>query len=179
MGPLRLLRGFIARAAGAAFLLRAFMHRPTHVAGIAIYGPPIFRDAVAAAVRLLNADAPDAFAFCARFIDTVVLSRHSAVTARRRPAIMMLGAWATSVSTPYLASTLAHEAFHCNLYWSHRESGGKRSSHIESGVEAERQCLEYQITVLRVLGGTDVEASHLANQLSTEWWKVPLHERTW
>lgn len=177
----RAVRSFIARTSGAVFLLRALMHRSSRVAGITVYGPSSFREAVSSALRLLETDAPDAFAFCARFIDAVVVSRHSGVMSHRRPAIVMLGDWATTVSAPYLASTLAHEAFHCHLYWSHRDSasGPRVAAAIASGAEAERRCVEYQSSVLRLLGGSDDDANHITNQLATEWWTVPWHERTW
>jgi len=93
----------------------------------------------------------------------------------------MLGQWVSSVSTPYLASGLAHEAHHCQLYWSYRESEPTREVPREAfgGEEAERQCLEYQIAVLKQLGETDEVTERLRESMKTGWWNVPWHERTW
>jgi hypothetical protein len=87
----------------------------------------------------------------------------------------------TTVSTPYLASGLAHEARHCSLYWSYRDSEPARDvpTEVFSGEEAERQCVEYQIAVLKQLGETDEVVARLRESMKTEWWNVPWHERTW
>jgi hypothetical protein len=177
----RLVRSLSARLFGAAFVVRALFQESRKIDGIRIYGPPNFREAVAAALHRLASDAPDAFALCKRFVEAVVIARNSGVSSNRRPAIVLLGHWATQVSLPYLASTLVHEAYHCQLYWSsHESSSGKKvPAHLYSGEEAERACIEYQTSVLKQLGGSDAEAQHLRDQMATEWWKVPWHERTW
>jgi len=162
-------------------LLRALFQQSLEVGGIKICGRQLFCDHVAAALRLLDAGVPAAFALCQRYFNLVIMSRHSGVDVAARPAIVMLGEWATSVSTPYLASGLAHEALHCSLYWSYRGRDPEREvpTEIFSGEDVERQCLEYQILVLKQLGETDEEASRLRDLMKTEWWNVPWHERTW
>lgn len=93
----------------------------------------------------------------------------------------MVGQWVTRVPAAYLASGLAHEAHHCDLYWSYRDSHPARDvpSEVFSGEEAEHQCLEYQIGVLKRLGEPDDVVARLSESMKTEWWKVPWHERTW
>jgi len=177
----RLFAGFAARVAGIGFAIRAalFQHS-AEIDGIAIHGSRPFCEAVESALRRLAADAPEAFSLCKEFIETVVMSRHSGVMAKRRPAIVLLGDWVTRVSPPYLASTVVHEAYHCKLYWSHHDGEGKPVPvDVYSGEAAERQCLEYQTSVLKQRGGTETELRHLREGMATEWWKVPWHERAW
>jgi len=165
---------------GVGFAIRALFQESAQVEGIAIHGSLAFCEAVGSALSRLASDSPDAFELCKDFIESVVMSRHSGVMAKRRPAIVLLGDWATGVSVPYLASTLVHEAYHCKLYWSHRDSSGSKVPvDAYSGETAERQCLEYQTSVLKHLGGTEAELRHLSEGMATEWWKVPWHERTW
>lgn len=166
---------------GVAFVMRMLFQRPLEVDGIAIHGPQPFRDAVAAAIRLLASDAPDAFTLCQDLVSTVVMSRHSGVMANRRPAVVLLGDWVTRVSLPYLASTIAHEVYHCKLYWLYRDDNARSRvpAHIYTGEAAERQCIEYQTAVLKQLGGTEDEVRKLGDHMATEFWKVPWHERTW
>lgn len=179
-GFFRSLRRFAARVSGIRFAIRALFQQSAEVDGIAIHGSLPFCESVGAALRRLASDAPEAFTLCRDFIDAIVMSRHSGVMAKRRPATVLLGSWATAVSVPYLGSTLVHEAFHCRLYWSHRDNGRSNVPvELYSGETAERQCLEYQTSVLKRLGGTEVEVRHLSEGMATEWWKVPWHERTW
>lgn len=175
------LRAFVARARGAGFLLRALFQASSEVGGIEVCGPQAFCDRVVEALRLLRAGSPEAFALCQRHFNLVIKSRHSGVDVASRPAIVMLGDWATRVSSPYLASGLAHEAVHCSLYWSHHEHDPEQEVPPEtySGEDAEGQCLEYQIAVLKQLGEADEDASRLRDLMTTEWWNVPWHERTW
>lgn len=175
------LRTFSARASGAAFLLRALFQHSSEVEGIGVRGPQAFCERVVAALRRLESGAPATFALCRQHFELVISSRHSGVDATARPAIVMLGQWATSVSTPYLASGLAHEAFHCSLYWSHRDSVPLQevSREVFTGEEAEQQCVEYQIAVLQQLGEPEEVAMRLRESMKTEWWKVPWHERGW
>jgi hypothetical protein len=93
----------------------------------------------------------------------------------------MFGSWVADVSTAYLASGLAHEAKHCDLYWSRRERNPTQDvpDEVFSGSDAERQCVEYQIAVLKQLGETDNVIERLRESMQTEWWKVPWHERDW
>jgi hypothetical protein len=179
--PFSALRVFRARASGFGFLLLSLFQHSSEVEGIEIRGPHDFCDRVAAALRLLSADAPTAFDLCQRHFNLVIRSRHSGVNVTARPATVMLGQWATSVSTPYLASGLAHEANHCSLYWSYRDAKLTREvpRKVFSGEEAERQCLEYQIAVLKQLGETEEVTERLRESMKTEWWNVPWHERRW
>ena len=179
--PLKALRALRARASGAGFLLRSLFQHSSKVEGIEIRGPQDFCDRVAAALRVLSAGAPAAFDLCQRHFNLVIRSRHSGVDATTRPAIVMLGQWVTSVSTAYLASGLAHEAHHCSLYWSHREREPTREvpREVFSGEEAERQCLEYQIAVLKQLGETEEVTRRVCESIETGYWNVPWHERTW
>src|SRR5437773_768851 len=155
MGPPRALRAFLSRAYGVAFLVRAMFQTSSEVAGIKICGRQDFCEQVAAALRLLQVGSPAAFALCQRHFDLVIMSRHSGVDVRSRPGIVMVGDW-TKVSTRYLASSLAHEALHCSLYWSYRDKDPKRlvPAEVFSGRIAEGKCLEYQISVMKDLGET-------------------------
>lgn len=179
--PFRAFRAFVARVLGAGYVTRMLLQRSLQVGSIAIYGPPAFRERVAAALRLMAAGAPEALSMCERFVDTVVMSRHSGVTSHRRPAIVLLGRWVTTVSPSYLASALAHEAFHCSQYWSHRDRQPKTTVPIAiySGAAAEQRCLDFQVAVLTQLGGSEAELSHLSASMATEWWRVPWHDRAW
>jgi len=175
------LRAFVARARGVGFLLRSLFQARSEVGGIEIRGRQAFCDQVAAALRLLRTEVPEAFALCQRHFDLVIMSRHSGVDVGMRPAIVMLGEPASTVSMAYLASDLAHEAMHCSLYRSYSDRDPDRDvpAAIYSGEDAERQCLEYQISVLKQLGETDADASRLRDLMKTKWWNVPWHERTW
>ena len=179
---LGVLRQLIGTTRSVGVLLRSLLQGSSEVAGITVHGPQGFREQVAAALRLLDAEAPESFRLCERYFGMVIMSRHSGVDVQARPVIVMLGEWAASASPRYVACTLAHEAFHCRLYWSYREDH-PGAHHVPrevfSGENAERECLEYQIEVLRQLGGTDQEASGLRDSLKTEYWKVPWLQRTW
>ena len=181
MRPLRALRGLPARASGAGFLLRSFFQHSSEFEGIEVRGPKDFCDRVAAALRVLSTGASAAFDLCQRHFNLVIRSRHSGVDAKTRPAIVMLGQWVTSVSTAYLASGLAHEAHHCRLYWSYREREPRREvpREVFTGEEAERQCLEYQIAVLKQLGETEEVTECVRESIKTRYWNVAWHERTW
>jgi hypothetical protein len=181
-GRLDLLRALIAYARQVIFLVRSLLQGSLEVERIAVFGRQKFRDNVAAALRLLRAQAPEAFGLCEQYFSVVIMSRHSGVDVTSRPAVVMLREWATRASPRYLASVLAHEAFHCRLYWSYREGHPGSDDvppEIFSGETGERECVEYQIEVLKRLGGTDQEVSHLRDSLKTEYWKVPWHQRTW
>lgn len=163
----------LRRLRGIVLLLKSAFKEQRFVDDLAIYGSREFCDHVAAALELLRERAPAAFAQVKRYIDAVVMSRHSGVDAKKRPAMK----W----SVEYLASGLAHESHHCHLHWSYRAShpGEKVPEAIYSREEAERSCLEYQIAVFLELGGSEERAARIRESMATEWWLVPWEERTW
>ena len=50
---------------------------------------------------------------------------------------------------------------------------------VFTGEEAERQCLEYQIAVLKQLGETEEVTERVRESIKTGYWNVAWHERTW
>jgi len=50
---------------------------------------------------------------------------------------------------------------------------------VFTGEEAERQCLEYQIAVLKQLGETEEVTERVRESIKTRYWNLAWHERTW
>jgi len=75
------------------------------------------------------------------------------------------------------AGGLAHESYHCKLYMDYQKEHPEtkkvpKSAH--SGEDAERQCLKYEIEVLKKLGADKKLIDYLENRaMKTRWWEVP------
>jgi hypothetical protein len=82
-------------------------------------------------------------------------------TSLTKPVVSICWPLKLKVSPESLAGTLAHEAYHNHLHREAVKHGKKASFNSPTAASDERSCIDFQIRILRVIGGCEIEASVL------------------
>src|SRR5215468_7765234 len=114
-----------ARFKGFLFLFRSSLQGATVYdnTNLVILGPREFRQRIVEAMDALKKHAPDALALLLEYVSPITLGRNSEVfVSQRKPGAILWGYRSANDPIIEIASGLAHEAFHCKLYWEYRDS---------------------------------------------------------
>src|SRR5262249_46908157 len=151
----------------------------TEYGNLVIFGPAPFRQKVVDALNLLKERTPDAIAILEKYIFGIALSKGSGVILSSKPCAIYYGRQSEHLPVIEVAGALAHEGFHCKLYWEYRDSHGGQQppKEVFSGRTGEEQCVRYQCDVLRRLGASSDVLAHYEKVLETEYWKTPFEHR--
>jgi hypothetical protein len=170
-----------ARIKLVAFTIRSGFLGSTNVGNLTVFGPSAFRIHIINALKLLETKSPDAYGLIQSYIYAITYSKSSAVFATDRPAAIMVGRPTAYDALDVLAAGLAHEAFHCKLYWDFRDehAGQEVPPNVFSGPEGERKCVEFQCKVLEQLGAAQEIVRATRDALKTGYWEVAWEHRTW
>jgi hypothetical protein len=120
---------------------------------ILITGSPEFRQQTLQALALLEAKAPDAYLKVQTYVGIIAEGQHSGMWAWEDPPRYEVGDPTAFYSVTWYASTIAHDATHSELYHNGQEW---------EGVEVEKFCNGYQLTVLKEIGAPQNEIDYMA-----------------
>jgi hypothetical protein len=142
----------------AIFLLFALLRaRPVAFDSIEIRGNPRFKNQVVAALELLKADSSATYQMVTNYIRLIEQSEITGMAADKAPPTSYVRIPPASIPTISFAAFFAHEAMHSKLYHDYQNAFPRTvvPREIWTGEAVEKQCTEYQLTVLDELAGTD------------------------
>jgi hypothetical protein len=118
-----------------------------------IVGSQQFSNQVSKALQLLKARDGDAYATAKHFIGKIQETAGTNDTIYIDPPSLDLRDTSVFDSETWCASTIAHSSWHAKIYQDcHKMHSGVVSDDAWKGVEAEQQCLQYQLQVLDKIG---------------------------
>jgi len=152
--------------------------------GFAIRGSDAFVRATVEALEILKARTPDVYALLQNHIGDIISGQPSGVFPNMLwlgPTVVLMGPSFSERSALEYAGTLAHEAYHCELYRAAERNIAGRfiPENAYTGEDAERSCLRYQCDVLRRLGLDEAQIERYESSLEAKWWEVPFERRKW
>ncbi len=136
---------------------------------IAIVGDPGFVEQTQGALRLLEAQAPEAYDKVLTYVGVIEQSERSGMWAYEVPPRYAVSDVTAFYSLTWYASTIAHDATHSELYHEYQAAhpGEPVPSDVWTGFEVERFCNAYQLDVLTRIGGPAHEVDYLAGLSGT------------
>lgn len=136
---------------------------------IEIIGDNRFTRQVWTALDLLFSRDSEAFQFSQRYIGRIEQSNRSGMVVHVNPPTFQLSDRTAYSSITWLASVIAHEAYHSYLYQYYSWHMGVENVPYDlwGGVEAERQCNAFQLGVLQRVGAPSHEVENLRQQNGT------------
>lgn len=156
---------------------------------IEIQGTDEFREKIKNSLKFL-ALAPEKFNFSQKYIKRIQEWSHSGMNMfKDKPTFEIGDVWKDSDEV-YLASGIAHDAYHSHLCTENEDSKGNISLGAYIGKEAEKKCLDFQIKTLEEIGANDYMKDH--QEIVEEYKKqlgelaidptyqdIPYEERNW
>jgi hypothetical protein len=121
---------------------------------------PEFTGKITRAMQLLQRRAAGAYSTLNANVGRIRAHRHSGMDVRARPPTITIARTTFDASLTWLASVLAHESMHSVQYKARRP---------HTGVEAEQECNQHQLSVLRQIGAPQSEINHMLNQTGTHF----------
>jgi hypothetical protein len=156
---------------------------------IEIQGTDEFREKIKNSLKFLSL-APEKFDFSQKYIKRIQEWSHSGMNMfKDKPTFEIGDVWKDSDEV-YLASGIAHDAYHSHLCTESEDSKGNISLGAYVGKEAEKKCLDFQIKTLEDIGANDYMKDHkeiveeYKKQLSElaidpTYQDIPYEERNW
>ena len=114
-----------------------------------------FKEKIQQALDLLKSKSPMGYNFLLNHVDCVKSGTASAADVGATPATIYIAQPTFMASLTWLASVLTHEAMHFSLY---------KLKKPHTGQVAEQICNNFQLQVLRQIGGAQDEIAHLLSQ---------------
>ena len=177
---------------------------PSEFDHIPIEGSRPFRIDVVEALKLLKQRSPESYSTVTNYIGAFVQSPHTGMAAWADPPISFLhDRWSWQSIESYAAG-ITHESFHSKLYHDFLDPKGFRllqgkqdferiseiagrmeremnlaAGEVWGGESAEKQCCEYQVKVLKEIGGTAEEIQSCTFNPSNRYWEIPWEKRNW
>lgn len=169
-----------AKIRGVASIIRSLLAGQSEYEAISVFGDEEYRKVVIEALRLLRERAPDNWPIIKKHIKTLCRSRSSFVFVPLLPATAYLNV-PTGSPPEFVAGNIAHEAFHCFLYWEFASSnpGMDVPEDIYSGEEAEQKCVEFQCSVMKALGVSEKVLAAYKEAPEFRCWEIPWELRDW
>ena len=115
-----------------------------------ISGSAKFTNQVSKALALLSKNTPEAYSMVTNYVGRIEQGKHSGMWAYKTPPTYEMADRTTFYSVTWCAGSIAHDSFHSKLYHEHKNKhGGRVPDKVWTGVDAEKQCLKYQLAVLK------------------------------
>lgn len=150
-----------------------------HFETVEIRGTSEFQVRVVSALKLLKAQAADAYSIITNEIGVIEQSKRSGMRAWLKPPKFEM-ADGTAYSITWCAGSIAHDSFHSKLYHDYLREKPKTKQVPEAvwtGAEAEKLCTTHQLTVLKAIGGPTNELDWCLQ--TNRYWDVKYHDRSW
>ena len=129
---------------------------------VEVTGTPGFIKQVEGCLSLLSAKAGDEYEFINDHIGIISQNDRSGMRAWEKPPRYQMSDKTAFYSLTWCAGTIAHDAYHSYLYRKHSPADGARPDYEKwAGFAAERQCIDFQISVMNKIGASDHEIDYL------------------
>jgi hypothetical protein len=116
---------------------------------------------VEAALILVREKAPDVHDLIQKNVAIIAEGKRSGMWAYKNPPTYEISNTSALYSIPWCAGTIAHDAYHSKLYHDYLNAkGAPVPDEVWTGVEAERLCIAFQLSVLRKIGAPKHEIEY-------------------
>lgn len=132
--------------------LACAINRPLteHTFKIEIVGSSEFKQQVENALTLLRQNAPEEYEIVQRYVGKIEENERSGMFVDKDPPVYQMSLKTALHSITWCAGTIAHDAYHSKLYHDYKEKHGNPVPYDEwAGFDAEKKCIEFQLTTLR------------------------------
>lgn len=176
-------RTFRVRTACSAILVLAgvlFLSFRAALAQMQVKGSAKFGVQITNALVLLQTKAPDAYRIVTNQIGIIQQGQHSGMWANRVPPVFEVADPTTFHSVTWCAGCIAHDSIHSKLYhdWQKTNSDPVPDT-VWTGETAEKQCLEHQVQVLKLIGAPTNEIV-FCSRVKPDFYEVNHHPtNTW
>jgi hypothetical protein len=153
-----------------------------HFDSLTIQGTPQFDEQVEKALALLKAQSPAGYATVTRYIGIVQQYKHSGMEVHHRPPIFQFNGNSAYVSVTWCAGVIAHDSFHSKLYFDYKKQHPwviRVPGEVYGGEQAERACLEHQLSVLKDIAAPTSEIDWCRQCQTNRYWEVKYQNRSW
>lgn len=157
-------------------------YQTEHFESVVIQGTRKFDNAVENALALLKSKSPSGYATVTNYIGRIQEHDHSGMKVGRRPPVFQLNTNSAFVSTSWCAGVIAHDSCHSKLYSDYRQQHWLAlwvPPRVYSGEQAEKACLEHQLSVLKQVGAPTSEISWCRQCQTNNYWEVRYKDRNW
>lgn len=129
---------------------------------IKITGDEKYRKQVESCLDLLALKSPDEYRFVEKNIGVIAQHSKSGMRAWEEPPKYEMSSRTAFYSVSWCASTIAHDAFHSFLYKENLPDDGTRTPYEKwAGMLSEKEAIEFQLVVMKNLGGPRHEIEYL------------------
>jgi hypothetical protein len=160
------------------------LSKSRHFDSLAIQGTPQFEEQVEKALALLKAQSPAGYATVTNYIGIVQQDKHSGMEVHHKPPIFQLNSNSVYFSVTWCAGVIAHDSFHSKLYFDYKRQHPWAMwvpNDNYGGKQAERACLEHQMSVLTDIGApvSEIDWCRQCETQTNQYWKVKYKNRDW
>lgn len=135
---------------------------------IVIEGDSEYKAHVSKCLNLIKYNSKKDYDFVVKYIGIIKQNPKSGMEAWKSPPVFLLSNWSAFHSLTWCASVIAHDAYHSYLFKANKVEGEKFPPQESwAGFNAERQCNEYQIAVMRKIGSSESDIEYVENQDGT------------
>jgi len=131
-----------------------------HPSRIVIEGSAVQRARILKALDLLQQKSQNSYRLTIKYIDTICIDDWNMYTPSRsyNSGTCSIENQTAKSSPEWLAAIIAHESVHARQYWEwHRQHGTRIPTDVWLSPNSEMEAIDFQTTVLRQVGGTDLE----------------------
>jgi len=147
---------------------------------IVIRGTSEFSARVESALGLLKTNSQLGYATITNYVGIIQQATHSGMRASSKPPQFDLNERTAFYSVTWCAGSIAHDSFHSKLFADYVKAHPKRRvpDKVWMGEEAEKQCLEHQVAVLKEIAAPVHEVAW-CGETTNRYWEVKYRDRTW
>ena len=139
-------------------------------AAIIIEGDATFKINTQAALDFIRNYDLETFKMVARYIGVIRQGSSSGMWAWLDPPTFVVGRATSDSSTIWYAGTIVHDAVHSKQYHQHLAIYGHVPYEVWTGMDAEMEALDIQISFLRRVGAPESYISWLESLIGVSWW---------
>jgi hypothetical protein len=127
-----------------------------------IEGSVKYKKQVTNCLDLLARKAPKELAFVKNHIGKISQNEKSGMRAWEDPPLFQMSDTIAFHSLTWCSGSIAHDAYHSYLYMKHSPEGGGTPPYEKwAGFTAEKQSIDFQISVMKKIGASDNEVKYL------------------
>ncbi len=152
------------------WIILCFPFKNAFSSDVEIMGSAKFTDQIVKALTLLKSKAPDAYSIVINYVKRIEQGERSGMWAYKTPPTYEIADKTAFYSLTWCAATIAHDSFHSKLYHDYKTRHGEPvPDSIWTGTEAEKQCMEHQITVMSLIGAPKSEIDYSKQQADGQY----------
>lgn len=135
---------------------------------IAIEGDSKYKNQITKCLNLIRNHSKEDYSFVVKHIGIIKQHPKSGMFAWKSPPVFQMSNKSAFHSLTWCAGGIAHDAYHSYLFRENKVEGEKYPPYETwGGFSAEKKCIQYQISVMRKIGGSESDIKYLEAQDGT------------